>query len=346
MPSVSICVPTYNGARYLEECLDSVLCQTFEDFEILLVDDGSYDDTYSILTRYQEIDKRIRLYRNSTNLGLVGNWNRCIELARGEWIKFLFQDDLIEPKCIEKLLDATAAGKKFVACSRRFMYEGGESRSIKEFYDNNKRMIDGHYQNTQILSAEEYASRVLDDIGANIVGEPTVTLIHKSIFQKYGPFNERLIMSCDLEFWTRIGVNEGICFVPEELAVFRVHGGATSAENRRSRKFRMNVLDNLAILNDIVFEPSYRALRKVAIKRTPSVDLNHMLMDKANIARAIAGVLGRELDSADGDGLWSELESFLELYPRVRVGWLQHIYWCIRNRQACGKDRLLAKLIG
>lgn len=96
MFKVSICIPTYNGARYLEACLDSVLSQTYKNIEILVVDDGSTDATLKILGRYVASDQRIRLVRNVVvsnehNLGLVGNWNHCIELSQDEWIKFVYR---------------------------------------------------------------------------------------------------------------------------------------------------------------------------------------------------------------------------------------------------------------
>src|SRR3982751_3050681 len=91
-PRVTVCVPMYNGERYLAECIESILAQTYTDFQLLLVDDCSTDATRSIAESYAAADSRVRLIVNHTNLGLVGNWNRCIELATGEWIKFVFQD--------------------------------------------------------------------------------------------------------------------------------------------------------------------------------------------------------------------------------------------------------------
>src|SRR5437899_12562971 len=99
-PSVSICIPTYNGAAHLAPCLESALNQTWTDFELLIVDDASSDDTVAITEACAARDRRVRVARNPRNLGLVGNWNRCLELAKGTWIKFLFQDDLLSPACL------------------------------------------------------------------------------------------------------------------------------------------------------------------------------------------------------------------------------------------------------
>ena len=104
---VSVCIPTYNGSLFLRECLDSVLNQTFQDIEVVVVDDVSTDDTVSIVEEYMRSDKRVRLFVNKKNLGLVQNWNRCVDLAKGEWVKFVFQDDIIMPSCISRMLEVS-----------------------------------------------------------------------------------------------------------------------------------------------------------------------------------------------------------------------------------------------
>lgn len=331
MSKVSICIPTYNGAQYLEACLDSALSQTHKDIEILVVDDGSTDATFEILRRYAASDQRIRLVRNEHNLGLVGNWNRCVELARGEWIKFVFQDDLIEPDCLAKMTAATQEGDLFVACNRSFSFESQTTTDVQDFYLNNKRLIDKLYAGKNKLSALEFADLAVERIGANLVGEPTVTLLHKSVFERFGAFNENLIMSCDLEYWTRIGIHTGVRFVPEELAVFRVHGQATSATNRRDRQYRMKVLDNLAIWHDVATHPTYAPLRAAAERHTPPIPLKQMMLSKAHVARVIAQHFDKRSEFTQ-ESLMSEWQSFVTHYPQLRVGGLGHLYWCARNR--------------
>jgi len=122
-PLVSVCIPTFNGAKYFRECLDSVLAQKFTGFEVLIVDDKSSDETFSIAQEYATYDHRIRAIQNDYNLGLVSNWNRCAELAQGEWIKFVFQDDLIEPACLETMLAASKSESYIIFCRRNFIIE-------------------------------------------------------------------------------------------------------------------------------------------------------------------------------------------------------------------------------
>ena len=128
--TVSICVPTYNGGRYLGPCLASALAQTFADFELVVVDDGSADATPEIVRHYAGSDARIRVWRNEEKLGLVANWNRCVELARGEWVKFLFQDDLLEPSCLDEMLRASRSGVDLVVARRGLLFEDGTPATI------------------------------------------------------------------------------------------------------------------------------------------------------------------------------------------------------------------------
>src|SRR3990170_1950083 len=84
LPTVSLCVPTFNRAQALGRTLESLLRQTFTDFELVVVDNASSDDTTNVVRNFR--DPRIRYYRTPTNLGLYPNWNRCLDLARGEYV--------------------------------------------------------------------------------------------------------------------------------------------------------------------------------------------------------------------------------------------------------------------
>jgi glycosyltransferase involved in cell wall biosynthesis len=259
-PFVSICIPTYNGAKYLRESLDSVLAQTFTDFEVLLVDDQSSDETLSIAQEYAAKDNRICVKQNERNLGLVGNWNRCIELAQGEWIKFVFQDDLIAPECLEKMLVASKPDSSIICCLRNFIFEAGTPEHVQHFFKNRESLEKLFPESTQI-SASDYCKAVLKQIDDNFVGEPTVVMLRRNVFYKFGTFNPHLIQLCDLEFWSRVAIHTGIIYVPETLATFRVHNNATTAKNHSGRRYRTSALDPLILLHDFALHPNYAPLR-------------------------------------------------------------------------------------
>src|SRR5687767_1145419 len=98
-PKVSVCIPTFNTARYLREALDSVLDQSFPDYELVVYDDGSTDDTPVVMESYPA--SHVRYVRSEKNLGQAGAWNRCVELARGDYVALLHADDRYLPGFLE-----------------------------------------------------------------------------------------------------------------------------------------------------------------------------------------------------------------------------------------------------
>lgn len=315
---VTICIPTFNGARYLDDCLESVREQSFDDIEILVVDDGSSDETLSVVNDHAVRDARIRIEQNSRRLGLVGNWNRCVELARGEWIKFVFQDDLIDPRCVERLVDAgRRTNATMVVCARHIDLDGAddEARRIYEPYAG-KESLTGVFPGRTEVSAREFSEAVLDHMRKNFVGEPTAVLLHRSAFQRFGTFNPSLVSMCDLEYWIRVGVHEGLSIVPEPLATFRVHAAGASAGYRRDMRYRLERLDSLILLHELAFHEAFAPLRATAAGRNPPVKLKELFARRATAAR----VLARRHDASweGGPPLLAEWRAVVEEFPRMR----------------------------
>ena len=96
MPHISVTIPVYNRAHLIGRTIESVLNQEFQDFELLVVDDASSDDTTKVVQQYCRHDPRIKLVINPKNLGLTRNWNRCLDLARCSLVQILLSDDLID----------------------------------------------------------------------------------------------------------------------------------------------------------------------------------------------------------------------------------------------------------
>ena len=104
MPKISVIIPVYNTENYLKECLNSVINQTFKDIEIICVNDGSTDNSLSILEEYARTDSRIKII-NQKNQGVSSSRNNGIKSARGEYIMFLDSDDLYKPDLCEKVVE-------------------------------------------------------------------------------------------------------------------------------------------------------------------------------------------------------------------------------------------------
>lgn len=261
-PCISICVPTFNGRRHLAECIGGIRAQSFQDFEVVICDDQSSDGTLDFTRELAQGDGRFRFIANPRRFGLAGNWNNCVKQARGEWIKFVFQDDIIAPSCLEKLLNACRrTNKPFGFCERSFVFEEGVTGTLRDWFDGHKRRLRLDYQADAVIDAERSAKIAIHEPSHNMVGEPTVTLINKSIFSEMGGFDEVLIQLCDSEFWCRVMVNHGAAFVAEDLATFRIHAKATTALNHGKRVFRMEVLDSLVLRYRFAFGRHFKPLR-------------------------------------------------------------------------------------
>ena len=135
-PCVSVVIPAYNEERYLKECLDSVLAQTYSNLEIICVDDGSVDKTPEILADYASADKRIRVIRQE-NSGLSVSRNRGIEAAQGKYLYFLDSDDYILPDHLEKLISVMERDDLDLCVFnlRPFISPDADSEQLKETYD-------------------------------------------------------------------------------------------------------------------------------------------------------------------------------------------------------------------
>jgi glycosyltransferase involved in cell wall biosynthesis len=105
-PKVSICLPIFNGSDFLAAALDSALGQTFRDFELIVIDDCSTDNSFEIASQYARRDARIFLSRNESNQGLFANYNACISKAQGSLVKPFAQDDLWHPELLQKCISA------------------------------------------------------------------------------------------------------------------------------------------------------------------------------------------------------------------------------------------------
>src|SRR5215471_15183851 len=103
-PDVTVCLPVYNGEKFLSEAIDSVLAQTLQNFELIVVDDGSTDGSAGIASGFAASDARVKLYRNDTNLGLCANYNKCMELGSGRYIKPFAQDDLWHDSLLARMV--------------------------------------------------------------------------------------------------------------------------------------------------------------------------------------------------------------------------------------------------
>lgn len=287
MPLVSICIPTYNGADYVAHSIESAIAQSFCDIEILVIDDASSDDTVRIARSYALQDKRIRVHENNANLGLVANWNRSVTLSDGDWIKFLHQDDRLEADCVERMLAAAKPGVDLVATRRHLIFNSDTTDDVRRTYDRylSEHDLGRHFPGQTHISSTDFSEVLLRAPHGNCIGEPTATMVRRSAFETYGYFNADLVSLCDWEYWARVAVNTGLCYVDQALAYFRVHSDSESARVRSAKRFRGLHLDPLIILYEMTYSPYYSPLRVVAASKGASLNLRQRLSDAVRASR-------------------------------------------------------------
>ncbi|MHC4329547.1 MAG: glycosyltransferase family 2 protein [Planctomycetota bacterium] len=127
-PRVSIGLPVYNGADFLEQAIESILRQTFVDFELIICDNASTDSTREICLKYCERDSRIRYHRNSSNIGAAPNFNKVFSLSRGRYFKWAAHDDLLEPGYLQKCVEVLDEDPSVVLCTTEIIIVDSEGR--------------------------------------------------------------------------------------------------------------------------------------------------------------------------------------------------------------------------
>jgi len=135
MPRVSIGMPVYNGEKYLVDALESVLTQTFTDFELIIVDNASSDHTQDICLAYAKIDPRIQYHRNESNLGAAANYNKAFALSSGEYFKWMPHDDRMAPENLARCVEVLDREPSVVLCYPKTMNIDERGNEIGPYND-------------------------------------------------------------------------------------------------------------------------------------------------------------------------------------------------------------------
>jgi len=220
MAKVSVCIPTYNYGHFIGEAVASVLRQSLQDFEIIITDNASQDDTEQIVAQLCEGEPRIRYLRNAENLGMVANWNRCLDLATGEYVKYLCADDILQPECLKQLAGLLDAHQEAsLVASARGVISDGTTTSYLSYSDK-----------PEVVPGPECIRRML--IGGNLVGEPTAVMFRRSAARR--GFRSDLQQLTDMEFWCHLLEQGAFAFTPDLLCLYRQHEGMETKKNMRS----------------------------------------------------------------------------------------------------------------
>ncbi|HSV74803.1 MAG TPA: glycosyltransferase [Chthonomonadales bacterium] len=208
---ISVVLPTHNGSRFLAESIESVRSQTYADWELIIVDDASTDETPSVIARYVAMDPRIRSLRNDANLKLPASLNRGFAEARGEYFTWTSDDNMYRPNAVQRMQD----------------YLGRHRDVVMVYCDFTHIDCDGRVVAARKVGEPEGLLR-----GNCVQG---CFLYRSAAARQVGPYAERLFLVEDYEYWLRLWSHGRIAPLHEDLYLYRVHPASLTARNSRNR---------------------------------------------------------------------------------------------------------------
>lgn len=210
MPKVSIVLPTYNGQEYIRESIDSIIKQTYEDWELIIVNDCSTDETLTIIREYQKLDERIYVINNKENKKLPASLNIGFEYAQGQYYTWTSDDNMYLPDAIEKMVRYLENNKnEYMVCTQmNFISEKGEFVRLNTPYSNEYLLIG-------------------DCVGACF-------LYRCEVVKSVGEYDLDYFLVEDYEYWLRVLFKYGnIAYIDEALYNYRIHENSLTATKRK-----------------------------------------------------------------------------------------------------------------
>jgi glycosyltransferase involved in cell wall biosynthesis len=214
-PKVSVCIPTYNKARYLANAIESVLAQTFTGFELIVIDDASTDETAQVLRQFA--DPRLRVEVNPANLGFARNFVRCLQLARAGYVMIFHDDDCMLPRLLEREVEVLDRDPHVVLvhAAAQLIDEAGCAYSVPP------------QQWPSETAGADFVRRYWSSADSGVT--MSSVLLRRSVAERLGGFNTELKSTLDADLWQRMAFEGEVAFLDEVLISNRIHGGQASS---------------------------------------------------------------------------------------------------------------------
>lgn len=274
-PTISVLMTAYNREKYIAEAIESVLNSTFQDFELVIVDDVSKDETYSIATRYAAKDERISVYKNETNLGDYPNRNRAASYAKGKYIKYLDADDKLYPYGLEIMVKSmelhTEAQWGLMSLpqddDRQFPFVLQPAEIYRRHYFNSNRAV--NYP--QVFHKA-----------------PLSSIIRKDAFDSVNGFSDVQHFG-DSDLWHRLARHYPLLLMQDGLVWWR-GGDGMQESSKRKKKPQLPILTNNNFISHLLHKdcPLTQDEIKEAVKRyrarSQRIILHHIRHGRFNLA--------------------------------------------------------------
>jgi glycosyltransferase involved in cell wall biosynthesis len=285
-PLVSVCMPAYNAERWIGEAIESVLGQTYGEFELVISDNASTDETAGIARSYR--DSRIRIESVGSRIGLVSNHNRPVMLSTGGFVKFLHADDKLLPTCLEEMVALALEDPRIglVFAPREVLLEDPGSETDADWGRTYARL---HERFTELAPINEgrvlFRQMLAAGIDTNWIGEPSAVLASRACLERVGLFSQYLHQIADLELWLRIVLSHRVGYISRPLCVYRHHSQSVTASNARVGRDWLDRLWLFEALLTETLEPEERAfvvrLRNAALKQAARTQVGRLARGRA-----------------------------------------------------------------
>lgn len=257
MPSVSVIIPSYNAERWIKSTIDSVLAQTYSDIEIIVVDDGSTDQTVSVVSKNYPKIKLI----TQTNQGVAAARNKGIENSRGEWVAFLDADDIWLPHKLHEqfiLLEENPDVK--------MVYAGWHVWPCSDLEPDIDLLVKLNNTKCEATPNTPSSGWIYPELLEDCLVWTSTVLIKKSLLKTIGNFNQKLKIGEDYDLWLRASRETKIIKVNKPLALYRIHGSSLT-KSTPSRNYQGEIIENAVKLWGY-YSPDGRLASKHRIRRS------------------------------------------------------------------------------
>jgi glycosyltransferase involved in cell wall biosynthesis len=296
MPTVSVIVPNYNHARYLRKRVDSILAQTYQDFELILLDDCSTDESREILALYAN-SPRVRTEFNTRNSGSTfKQWNKGVRAAHGKYVWIAESDDYADERLLENLVTRLEGEPSVVLCYCRSWQVSADDQVI------------GYQYSTDDADPARWARDFIADgreecrtsfSRSNSIPNASSVLFRRETYEQVGGADERLRLCGDWKLWSAMALRGNIAYVKEPLNYFRFHESSMRVQGER---MGIEAAESLEVIRSIVRGMT----RDSEVGKRTAVEFPRALLDGYRRGMEV-------LEQTDPDAALGAIDEFLRL---------------------------------
>lgn len=248
-PLVSVCIPVYNNANTVVETIESVFAQTYRNIELIIVEDASSDDSDSKIREVLSTNNsgiEVVFEHNDKNLGMAGNWNKCLNFCKGKYVKLLCADDKIAPSLIEREVEILEKYPNVVSVESDTAFVDVEG-NIRGHYN--------RYRKSGVVSGKEVANKSL--FYRDYFGAPLANTFRRDVATKCGGFNPEFNYIIDYEFLLKIGLDGDVYIIHEPLNFFCLRGNSNTASVFKGEEGRRYINEHRMLVQSVADKLGY-----------------------------------------------------------------------------------------